>query len=89
MVKGINKQIIEIKCTNSEYFDKILLFVCAEKSGELTDRKALREQALKVCEELDLGKKNAGERRLRRLLAVLAGISALVFAVSAGVWYFG
>lgn len=27
MIKGINKQIIEIKCTESEHFDKILLFV--------------------------------------------------------------
>ena len=26
-IKGINKQIIEIKCTNNEYFDKVLLFV--------------------------------------------------------------
>ena len=27
MLKGINKQIIEIKCTNSEHFEKILLFI--------------------------------------------------------------
>lgn len=27
MIKGINKQIIEMKCTNNEYFDKVLLFV--------------------------------------------------------------
>ena len=26
-LKGINKQIIEIRCTNNEYFDKVLLFV--------------------------------------------------------------
>ena len=27
MLKGINKQIIEIKCPNSEHFEKILLFI--------------------------------------------------------------
>ncbi len=34
MIKGINKQIIEIKCTNDEYFEKALLFVRAEKCSE-------------------------------------------------------
>lgn len=34
MLKGINKQIIEIKCPESEYFEKILLFVKSEK-GEI------------------------------------------------------
>ena len=32
MLKGINKQIIEIKCTENECFDKILLFVSANKN---------------------------------------------------------
>ena len=32
MLKGINKQIIEIKCTNDEFFEKALLFVRADKS---------------------------------------------------------
>ena len=32
MLKGINKQIIEIKCTENECFDKILLFVNANKN---------------------------------------------------------
>lgn len=27
MIKGISKQIIEIKCPNNEYFEKALLFV--------------------------------------------------------------
>lgn len=27
MIKGISKQIIEIKCTNNEYFEKALLFL--------------------------------------------------------------
>lgn len=33
MVRGINKQIIEIKCPNNECFEKILLFVKAESTN--------------------------------------------------------
>ena len=43
MLRGINKQIIEVKCTNNEYFEKILLFVKAEKSdspSEILHRQA-------------------------------------------------
>jgi len=29
LIKGVNKKIIDIKCTNSEYFDRALLFVNA------------------------------------------------------------
>lgn len=32
MIKGINKQIIELKCTNDEYFEKALLFVRADRA---------------------------------------------------------
>ena len=32
MLKGINKQIIEIKCTNDELFEKALLFVRSDKA---------------------------------------------------------
>lgn len=34
MLKGINKQIIEIKCPESENFDRILLFVKCDR-GEV------------------------------------------------------
>jgi|P1105metagenome_2_1110788.scaffolds.fasta_scaffold33868_1 hypothetical protein len=45
MIKGVNKQIIEIKCPNDEHFEKILLFVNAEKcraSDRELDEKAKR-----------------------------------------------
>ena len=32
MLKGINKQIIEIRCTNDEFFEKALLFVRSDKA---------------------------------------------------------
>ena len=43
MIKGINKQIIEIKCTNNEYFDKVLLFVNSKNYGIPTEY--LKKQA--------------------------------------------
>lgn len=43
MIKGISKQIIEVKCPNNEYFDKALLFV--NSKNNLTSRKQLNEQA--------------------------------------------
>lgn len=33
MLRGINKQIIEIKCPNNECFEKILLFVKAQNTN--------------------------------------------------------
>ncbi len=50
MIKGINKQIIEIRCTNNEYFDRALLFVSDDKNGE--PRGVLERQARLVCDEL-------------------------------------
>lgn len=43
MIKGVNKQIIEIKCPKDERFEKILLFVNSENypaEREITDEKA-------------------------------------------------
>ena len=50
MIKGINKQIIEIRCTNNEYFDRALLFVSSDKNGEPCG--VLERQARLVCDEL-------------------------------------
>ena len=50
MIKGINKQIIEIRCTNNEYFDRALLFVSSDRTGE--PRGVLERQARLVCDEL-------------------------------------
>lgn len=33
MLRGINKQIIEIKCPNNECFEKIMLFVKADNTN--------------------------------------------------------
>lgn len=47
MLKGINKQIIEIKCTENECFDKILLFVNANKNHLHPD--ILRKNAVDIA----------------------------------------
>lgn len=50
MVKGIHKQIIEIKCTNSEYFEKILLIVRSDQA--LPYNKILSAEAASLLEQL-------------------------------------
>ena len=52
MLRGINKQIIEIKCTNNEYFEKILLFVKGEKSDSPSE--ILHGQAMNCCSAFTL-----------------------------------
>ena len=47
MLKGINKQIIEIKCTDNECFDKILLFVNSDKSH--LPPEILRKNAVEIA----------------------------------------
>lgn len=49
MLKGINKQIIEIKCTEDEFFEKALLFVRADKTELPYD--ILSEKAMQCCAE--------------------------------------
>lgn len=53
MLKGINKQIIEIKCTENECFDKILLFVNANKNHLHPD--ILRKNAVDIASAITGG----------------------------------
>jgi hypothetical protein len=76
MVKGINKQIIEIKCTNNEYFDKILLFVSADKGSPLSDETLLGREAQKICCQLT-NEKKAVRSRAHILAFVLCGCAVL------------
>lgn len=77
MIKGINKQIIEIKCTNNEYFDKILLFVNSEKSNVSND--FLVKQANTVsCQYLSKYKKKSFLKKPAVQLALLTGIFVII-----------
>lgn len=51
MIKGISKQIIEIKCPNNEYFEKALLFV--NSKNQMYPTKLLNEQAKIFASRLD------------------------------------
>lgn len=81
MIKGINKQIIEIKCTNDEYFDKVLLFVRADRAG--TPQGILQKGADNFCGRLLPAYRGArGNKRcaakIALLLMALAGLSAIL-----------
>lgn len=78
MIKGINKQIIEIKCTNSEYFDKVLLFVNPKNYGLSSD--FLRRQAEKYTEGFDVDFKDRKNRSGKLYLAL-----TIIFLVAAAV----
>lgn len=50
MVRGIHKQIIEIKCTNSEHFEKILLIVRSDRN--IPENRILAEEAAALIGQL-------------------------------------
>ena len=85
MLKGINKQIIEIKCTNSEVFEKALLFV----RGDAADlpRDVLTDRA----EEFFFGAQQRGashKPRKKRYIALMAGLyTAGAVIVGVLIWF--
>lgn len=52
-MRGVNKLIVEIKDTNSEYFDRAILFLKPEKLG--TEQTELNESAQKLLDEVKKG----------------------------------
>ena len=81
MIKGINKQIIEIKCTNNEYFEKVLLFV--NNKNHCVPPTYLQKQAEDVTRKI-IGQYTAKKRNYVKLLTAVGIISALV--LTAVVW---
>lgn len=78
MIKGVNKQIIEIKCPKDERFEKILLFVNSENCPDgqrETDEKA------KIVAKRFLDTHKAFGRRRRNTLAA-AAVFALIAAAA-------
>lgn len=85
MVKGISKQIIEIKCTNSEYFEKALLFV-TPGNADIPERELKRQASLLSGELSD--KYSFGRSKKAPILtkaAVTAIVTLLFAAAAAGV----
>ena len=80
MLRGVNKQIIEIRCPKDERFEKILLFVNSENCPDgqrETDEKA------KLVAKRFLDLHGAGRRRGRGMLTRGRLAAAAVFAVIA------
>lgn len=75
MLRGINKQIIEVKCTNNEHFEKILLFVKAEKSDSPSE--ILHVQAINCCSAFT----SAFPKRKRRSFTKTAAAVVLLCAL--------
>lgn len=84
MVKGVNKTIIEINNTESECFDKILLFVKANYGNDKTklDREIAKISHVLKNETLRIPLRQAQKRRKRRLLLIGGGIAVLVAATA-------
>ena len=85
MIKGINKQILEVTNTESPYFEKIIFFV-RENSSQISESK-LQEEAQKLSQKI---KKPPREKRSAKkmfstgifmFLALGAGC-ALTFLIS-------
>lgn len=83
MLKGINKQIIEIRCTNSEYFNKILLFVNSEKGA--VPQEILRKNAMIFAQELTnndgIQRKNKPGKFTILMLAICVAVFLLMLVV--------
>lgn len=86
MLRGINKQIIEIKCPDNECFEKILLFVKAGKTD--FSRKYLQNSAKSYYESVmnSYGKVPLIKQRKIRLaiaactlLGAISGLAAVLF----------
>lgn len=84
MVKGVNKQIIEVINTENDCFERALLFVKPEKQS-LTDREKLKEAdryVKKLVKEQQTGKRpSLGKRKFPR---AAAGVLKLTGAAAAG-----
>ncbi len=50
MIKGINKQILEVTATESPYFEKIIFFV--RPQAQNTNEKILKDEAEKISKKM-------------------------------------
>ena len=82
MIKGISKQIIEIKCTNNEYFEKALLFV--NSSNNLYDTKLLNKQAKLFAMALNEDQRRSSPSKLlcpRKIATAAVGSMLLILLI--------
>ena len=75
-MRGVNKLIVEIKDTDSEYFDRAILFLKPEKLG--TEQSELNESAERLLERV-----RSGAPVGRGRVWVAAAIGAVLLSVLA------
>lgn len=78
MIKGINKQILEVTNPESPYFEKIIFFV--RPQGQSVGEEKLKNEALKISKEI---KKPPRAKRSTKQL--LQNLGLLVLGIGAGV----
>lgn len=86
MVKGVNRQIIEIKSTGSEYFERALLFI--KNGATIEEREHACEEAKEYIKSLASEKQRRKSRDMRVTIIVLslglfialAAVGVLLFA---------
>jgi len=61
MLRGVNKQIVEVNQTNSPYFEKIYFVIKPGCSQNDYDR--LGEEATRLVEEIDFTKENKSPKK--------------------------
>lgn len=85
MIKGVNKQILEVTNTENPYFEKIIFFVKPEYKNE--DRQKLQKEAEAISTitqkppKIKMGKKQIIRTITSSLLFTSAGV-ALSFIIS-------
>lgn len=77
MIKGINRQILEVTNPESPYFDKILFFVSGE--GSAAGDENLKSEARKIASQIKKPPKTKKSRKDRFL-----NVAFIVFGVGAG-----
>ncbi|MBP3391003.1 MAG: hypothetical protein J6L58_04865 [Clostridia bacterium] len=89
MVKGVNKQIIEINDTGSKYFEKVLLFVVPGKKdlpNELLQKRA-KEYVVELSKNITPAlsiREQVMKKRAKRRLIVISSI-VIIISVAAAV----
>ncbi|MCD7827461.1 MAG: hypothetical protein LUG85_02860 [Clostridiales bacterium] len=85
MLKGVNRQVVEVAETGSDYFEKALFFVNPKYYG-LTDGK-LREKAQTLTANAGMppiGKTKPKKNRLAMILTIAASAAAGAIAAAIG-----
>lgn len=79
-MKGVNKLVVEIKDTESEYFDRAILFL---KPGKLNaGQTKLNDSAMRLLNEVG---RTAQRKSRKNILLVCGAAAAVILAVALGI----